>query len=92
MAKVRQHNEWFRLIKTRTCSCGQKKTDVYSWGEYRNASWRTIDYVCQHCFPAKAQQLLAHVKGCGCVVNLVGYRGALPDWIKLPEACPTAAA
>jgi hypothetical protein len=89
MAKARQHNEWFKLIVKRTCSCGQKKTDVYSWGEYIAARWNTIDYVCESCFPQIVNRLLSHAQDCGCEFNLIGYRGTiLPAWLKLPENCP----
>jgi hypothetical protein len=90
MAKARQHNEYFKLIVKRTCSCGQKKTEVYSWGEYVCGKWRTVDYVCQSCFPQVVNRLQSHKDDCGCEFNLVGYRGqALPQWLALPEVtCP----
>lgn len=90
MAKVNEHKEWFRLIKSTTCSCGQKKTEVYSWGEYVYGKWRTVDHVCQSCFPRVAQRLQQHKDGCGCEFKLVSYRGTLPPWIKLEEvSCST---
>jgi len=89
MVKTNHHNEWFRPVTKTTCSCGQKKTQVYSWGEYVCAKWRTIDYVCQNCFPIVSERLQQHKKECGCEFKLIGYRGcSLPDWLKMPvQSC-----
>lgn len=91
MAIARQHKEWFKAIAKRTCTCGQKKTDVFSWGEYVSGKWRTVDYVCQSCFPQILKRLQSHKNDCGCEFKLVGYRGqALPEWLVIPSqsVCP----
>ncbi len=86
MPKLRQHNEYFSLIKKTTCSCGQKKTQVFSWGEYVKGKWHTVDYICQTCFPDKAKRLQAHKDDCGCNFSLVGYQGQkLPSWLVLSD-------
>lgn len=89
---MRVHKEWFKSIVKTTCSCGKKKTSVFSWGEYVCGKWRTIDYVCEGCFPQAANRLITHAQECGCEFNLVGYRGTiLPSWLKMPEAVCKAA-
>jgi hypothetical protein len=82
-AKVRVHKEWFRRIKKRSCSCGNKRTDVYSWGEYRNAKWHTVEYVCQACWNAWAAKLNSHKQAAGCTFQLVGKDCKLPTWLTL---------
>ena len=98
--KQREHNEWFRPVSLgnrKSCpSCKRKlpivpvglgltaREQVWSWGEYVNAKWRTVDYFCQECFRENvAAKLLAHTGDCGCTINLIGYRCELPDWLTL---------
>lgn len=92
MAKQRIHNEWFQKIVKRTCPCGQKKTDVFAWGEYHRARWNTIKHFCQACFPEIQNQLIAHAGSCGCEFNLTARsgHGPLPEWIKMPDVCVAA--
>lgn len=86
MAKVRIHNEWFQPIQKTTCPCGQKKTDMFAWGEYVNGKWRTMDHFCQSCFVERVQKrLIAHAGPCGCVFNLIARNGySIPSWIQMP--------
>lgn len=95
MAKIRVHREWFMPVVRKACPCGSNskrgapKHQVYSWGEYHNTKWRTVDYFCECCFQERvAKQLVVHAGGCGCVFELCarsGY-GPLPEWLKMPEA------
>jgi hypothetical protein len=92
MGKVRVHNEWFQPISKTTCPCGCKKTSVFSWGEYANGKWRTVDHFCQECFMERVQsRLIAHAGDCGCTFALVPRSGySIPSWIKMPETCKAA--
>lgn len=87
--KVRVHNEWFMPIAKRSCPCGQKKVEVFAWGEYVNGKWRTVDHFCHTCFQVRViPRLTSHAAGCGCTFALnarSGYR--IPEWIKMPTAC-----
>ena len=83
--KVRVHKEWFRLIQRRNCSCGKKGVQVYSWGEYRNAKWNTVEYICQSCWKDWADKLKSHTKAAECRFELVGKDCKLPDWLTLDE-------
>jgi hypothetical protein len=89
MAKVRIHNEWFMPVVKTSCPCGCKKVQVFSWGEYHCAKWRTVDYFCQSCFASRIlSRFIQHAGPCGCSFNLVARSGhSIPDWIKMPEAC-----
>jgi hypothetical protein len=88
-AKQRIHNEWFQPITKTTCSCGCKKTQVFSWGEYASGKWRTVLHFCQACFEAEVlSRLVDHAGPCGCTFSLnprTGY-GPLPEWIKAAES------
>lgn len=90
--RPRVHNEWFMPLARRTCPCGQKKTEVFGWGEYVIGKWRTIDHFCRHCFTDRVlSRLLSHASGCGCTFQLVARRGyRLPDWIVLPACAVTS--
>ena len=91
MAKVGQHNEWFRPVVKPVCPCGKsvKKhgiDGVWAWGEYHNAKWRPIGYFCRDCWQTSvAAPLKAHTNDCGCTVNLCSKSGCgpLPDWMTL---------
>jgi len=50
MKTPKPHNEYFQPIAKRSCNCGNKKCEMYSWGEYVRGNWRTIDHFCQKCF------------------------------------------
>ena len=88
----RIHNEWFQPIKKTTCQCGCKKTQVFAWGEYSYAKWRTILHFCQECFVSRVQvALVQHAGGCGCSFQLNARSGhSIPEWIKMPEVCKSA--
>ena len=95
MPKIRIHREWFMPLSIATrskCSCGKSRSKrnaagldpyVYSWGEYHNAKWRTVQYVCQSCFDRQVlPRLKEHAKECGCAFELVSRSGySLPPWI-----------
>ena len=88
----RVHREWFRSIVKTTCSCGAKKTQVFSWGEYICGKWRTVDYVCEACFkPSVLPRLKAHMGECGCSFELVGKGSQLPPWLTMGEMKECAA-
>jgi hypothetical protein len=94
MGKVRIHNEWFQPIAKKTCPCGERKTEVFSWGEYVSGKWRTVDHFCQACFVERVQsRLIAHAGDCGCTFALNARSGyTLPSWIKMPETQRSCAA
>jgi hypothetical protein len=92
--KQRQHNEWFRPVSLgnrKTCpTCKAKLAtiqgigNVWSWGEYHNAKWRTVAYFCRQCFASEvAARLASHTGDCGCTINLVGKGCELPNWLTL---------
>lgn len=85
----RIHKEWFQSIVKRSCPCGQKKVEMFAWGEYVFGKWRTVDHFCKSCFLTNiVPQLLSHAKECGCSFQLqarVGHR--LPEWLKMPDVC-----
>jgi len=91
MAKLRQHNEWFRTVSMgnrKSCPCCHEKLEpgesIWSWGEYVCAKWRTVKHFCKNCFVKEVQTpLAAHAGPCGCTINLVGYRSSLPAWLTL---------
>jgi hypothetical protein len=100
MAKQRQHNEYFRTVSLggrKSCpSCYKKllpNESIWSWGQYVRAKWNTVKYFCRECFDPIRADLNEHTGGCGCVVNLIGYRGEkLPLWLTLTDtACQKAA-
>lgn len=86
MSRLRIHNEWFMPLAKRSCPCGQKKTEVFAWGEYHCAKWRTVDHFCRTCFEHRVlNRLIAHAGPCGCVFELKARTGySIPDWIKMP--------
>ena len=99
-SKDRVHREWFRSVmpKRKSCpNCGEKLLpgeQIWSWGEYVRAKWRTVQHFCKLCFPAIQQALQQHAGGCGCKFELVMYRGeSQPEWLVLnsdldsKEAC-----
>ncbi len=96
--KQRIHREWFRPVSLgnrKSCpDCHAKLHNdcIWSWGEYVNGKWRTIQYFCRGCFPSIQERLLWHGEGCGCIFELVGYHCLLPLWISLvkePEGAST---
>jgi hypothetical protein len=93
-SKLRSHNEWFQAIAKKTCPCGQKHTQVYSWGEYSRARWFTVDHFCEHCFQSRViPRLVGHAGTCGCTFNLVARsgHGPLPVWLTMPtQECKVA--
>lgn len=97
MAKVRNHNEWFRSVSLggrKSCPCCgdklQKGEFIWSWGEYVYAKWRTVKHFCKSCFAAEVQAPLQnHAGPCGCVITIVAYQGErLPAWLTLTPECP----
>lgn len=92
MSKIRIHNEWFMPLRKTTCDCGQKKTEVFAWGEYSRARWITISHFCQACFPDIQKQLSTHAGSCGCSFELKARsgHGPLPEWIKMLDVCQAA--
>ena len=84
--RERVHNEWFRRIEKRSCPCGAKKVEVWSWGEYLLGKWRTVEHFCQRCFEPIRVKLVEHAKPCGCRFELIGYGGQkLPGWLSLDD-------
>jgi hypothetical protein len=88
--KQRTHNEYFRTVSLGnrkscpTCRTKLLGESVWSWGEYHNVKWRTVKYFCRSCFKSEVLQLLQnHTDDCGCIVSLVGYQTALPEWLTL---------
>jgi len=84
---IRIHNEWFMPVKVRTCPCGEKKIDVFSWGQYVFGKYRKIDNFCKSCFKTRIiPRLSAHANDCGCLFK-VNARATykIPPWIKLPK-------
>jgi hypothetical protein len=88
MAKQRIHNEWFQPIVKKTCPCGQRHTQVYSWGEYAAGKWRTVQHFCQTCFKTEIlSRLVDHASPCGCAFQFNARMGhePLPAFIKEAE-------
>lgn len=94
--KPRTHREWFRVVSRgnrKSCShCRQKLDDkewIWSWGEYRNAKFRSIRDVCKKCWPELKTELNKHVAGCGCKVEIECRGAEQPAWLNLgvEEAC-----
>lgn len=91
--KLRVHREHFRTVmaKRKSCpTCGAKLPlgeSVWSWGEYLYAKWRTVTHFCIGCYEKDVRPLLEdHAKPCGCVFELVGYRGTqLPEWLQIDK-------
>ena len=57
MAKVREHNEYFRTVSLsnrKSCpNCSVKLAmgeQIWSWGNYVRAKWYTVQYFCCNCF------------------------------------------
>ncbi len=103
MAKTKQrvHREHIRPVALggrKSCpSCKAKITQFWSWGEYHNGKWRTVQHFCQTCYKADVERkLVSHAMQCGCTFELVGHdlpNRELPGWIQLPpmnlEGMPT---
>jgi hypothetical protein len=90
MPKVRIHREWFQSLAKTRCPCGRNHTKVFAWGEYVSGRWRTVDHFCEECFSARViPRIIRHAGGCGCVFEFCARSGhsALPEWLKVPEAC-----
>lgn len=95
MAKLRSHNEYFRTVSLgnrKSCASCKAKLPIgeviWSWGEYANAKWHTVDYFCVACFPQIKAKLVDHADDCGCHFNLIGYGGQkLPNWLTLNGVC-----
>lgn len=87
MARQRIHNEYFRSLKKTTCDCGEKKTQVYSWGEYVRVCWRSVAHFCVKCFATRVlNRLITHKGECGCGFELVWKgSGKKPEWLKVEE-------
>ena len=89
----RVHGEYFQAITRKSCPCGSNsvrggvKHQVYAWGEYVRAKWRTVDYFCEKCFQTRViPQLIAHAGGCGCTFELRARSGhSIPSWIRMPQ-------
>lgn len=98
MAKVREHNEYFRTVSLgnrKSCpNCSTKLPygeQIWSWGNYVRVKWITVQYFCCNCFANgyhnPKQRLIDHAGPCGCTFNLIGYRGEkLPAWLTLEES------
>ena len=96
MPRQRSHNEWFQTTTRCRCDCGLTGRDRatkgldpqgYIWGEYVSGRWRTIQYVCQNCFPEVLRRLKAHTDPCGCTVNFCARSGHdIPEWMTDGEA------
>lgn len=92
--KTRVHREHIRpvgLSGRKSCpSCGSKLAvpQWWSWGEYHNAKWRTVQHFCQLCYATDVERkLVTHALQCGCTFELVGHglpNNELPGWIQLP--------
>lgn len=82
--KERIHNEWFMPIIKTACPCGQKKVQVFAWGEYARANWRTVDHFCSFCFNERVlPRLVTHAKDCGCIFEFKARSGySLPAWLQ----------
>jgi hypothetical protein len=87
MARPRIHNEWFMPIAKTSCPCGERKVQCYSWGEYANGKWRTVQHFCQSCFATSVlPRLIAHAGPCGCSFAFNARTGhTLPTFIKEAE-------
>lgn len=86
--KTRSHNEWFRTVSKTTCECGQRKTSVWSWGQYVIGKWHNVMQFCDACVDTRVRDLLmGHGGDCGCEINLVGYGGQTlsPALLKLQD-------
>ena len=93
--KVREHNEYFRTVslsKRKSCqNCGEKlppNEQIWSWGEYQNGKWYTVQYFCINCWDKgyhnPKERLIEHRRPCGCIFNLKGKSGRnLPHWLTL---------
>jgi hypothetical protein len=90
MAKVREHNEHFRMVTRPKCPTCGRKAQVWTWGQYVRGKWNNVQQFCEHCFPCIAAQLRQHAEPCGCTFNLISYGGGtLPTWLSLDntQAC-----
>jgi hypothetical protein len=63
------------------------RVEVFAWGEYVAARWRTILHFCQACFQERViPHLINHANQCGCSFELKAKSGhSLPNWIKMPK-------
>lgn len=86
MTKLRIHKEWFQPLRKHSCPCGEKKCDVFAWGEYVLGKWRTIDHFCYKCFSSRVlKRLKEHLVQCGCDFSFVPRAGySIPNWLKTP--------
>ena len=82
--KATVKNLWVQPIVKKTCTCGQKKVETYSLGEYINAKWRTIDHFCAHCFEESVlRDVVVYQKRTGNNVRFGARSGySIPEWIK----------
>lgn len=80
------------LVQPETTGPYYQQESIWSWGNYVNARWHTVDYFCRQCFATTvAARLLEHADECGCAIELVGYRGErLPPWLTLSAAIDAA--
>lgn len=94
MKKQRIHREWFQQVSLgHRKSCPECKAkleqgeSIWSWGEYINAKFRSIQYVCKSCWPDVQAKLQNHASNCGCTFELVTRWGVTqPAWMQLPQA------
>jgi hypothetical protein len=84
--KIRTHNEYFReIVSEKYCRYCDRKTQVYSSGEYFNVRWKTVLHFCEHCYEKRVKgPLIDHAEPCGCKVVL-NWKGFIPkpEWLTL---------
>lgn len=69
---------YFRQVMKRRKSCPNCRTkteEVYSVGEYVNAKWRTVQYLCGNCTKDFLFRVKEFEKRQTCIITFVGYRG-----------------
>jgi hypothetical protein len=84
---MKTYNAWFQPIKKTSCNCGAKHTQVVSWGEYSpRATFRTVEYICENCFPTRClARLASYANSIGAKIKMNARSGyTLPNWLKLP--------
>ena len=85
------HNEYFRTVLLggrKSCpQCKVKLCDgekIWSWGEYHNVRWYTVQHFCKQCWHEVQARLRQHSWQCHCTYNLVRYGAErLPTWLTL---------
>jgi hypothetical protein len=91
--KQRTHNEYFRQVSLgnrKTCPCCKQRLNgkpIWSWGNYINAKWHTVQHFCERCYPEVRERLQLHQAECGCDFQFIGYQGVkLPSWLTLRKS------